>query len=324
MKKIILLLYFSVFANYTFCQNIGIGISDPHFKLTVKSLAFGIVQTDGTVDAGIYTDGATGQFGTRTNHPLHFFTNNGSPQLSLLQNGNFGVGINAPQTNLHINPNGAGSILIGSNKNSGGFTNIEMGISKQTNGYGYIQSTKTSGTSYGSLVLNPIAGNVGIGTTTPTSTLDVHGGISLPIKVVNADYTAENNDYTIVVDMQNDITKIINIYLPPRFVNNGRIIKIVPLNMESVKGYDGNYPDQSINLINIYDSSGTVLCKTIYNRYREEMVSVISQTTGGSDSFFHTRIFEVDQINSVTLQCIATTGWIVTDVDINKDGWTPL
>ena len=33
-----------------------------------------------------------GWYGTYTNHPLNFFTNNGGPQITLLQNGNVGIG----------------------------------------------------------------------------------------------------------------------------------------------------------------------------------------------------------------------------------------
>jgi hypothetical protein len=93
--------------------------------------------------------------------------------------GNVGIGSSAPQTDLHINPNGAGSLLIGTNKNAGGYTNLEMGISAQSGGYSYIQSTKASGTSQGTLQLNPsggfvtTGGFVGIGTNTPFFPLDI-------------------------------------------------------------------------------------------------------------------------------------------------------
>jgi hypothetical protein len=114
MKKNIYFIIFIFLSKNIIAQNVGINITDPHFKLTVKSLAYGIVQTDGTVDAGIYTDGSTGQFGTRTNHPLHFFTNNAQPQLTLLQNGNVGVGITAPAAKLEVagNTNLNGDIKV--------------------------------------------------------------------------------------------------------------------------------------------------------------------------------------------------------------------
>ncbi len=67
-----------------------------------------------------------------------------------------------PQANLHIDPAGAGSILIGTDKNTGGYTALEMGTSQQSGGYSYLQSTQSSGTSYGKLSLNPNGGNIGI------------------------------------------------------------------------------------------------------------------------------------------------------------------
>ena len=80
-----------------------------------------------------------------------------------------GIGANTPQTDLHVNPNGAGSILIGTNKISGGYTNLEMGITSQYDGKGYIQSTNVSGTSSGDMHLNPNGGYVGINLPTATT-----------------------------------------------------------------------------------------------------------------------------------------------------------
>jgi hypothetical protein len=105
-----------------------------------------------------------------------------------------GIKTLTPQANLHIDPAGAGSILIGSNKNTGGYTNLEMGISTQSNGFGYIQSTKASGSTWGTLQLNPsggdvtFAGNVGIGTNTPFAPLDViqPGNASQALRILSS------------------------------------------------------------------------------------------------------------------------------------------
>ena len=43
-----------------------------------------------------------GYFGTSSNHPLHFYTNSQWAQVSLLQNGNLGIGTTAPQQKLHV------------------------------------------------------------------------------------------------------------------------------------------------------------------------------------------------------------------------------
>ncbi|WP_462220402.1 tail fiber domain-containing protein [Ferruginibacter sp.] len=249
MKKLFPLVFLIIFANNIIAQNVGIGTSTPTDKFSIVNAlpGYGITHTYGPVTMGTYISNLYGQFGTKTNHPLQFFTNNGSAQITLLQNGNTGIGIatptaklhvagnvfsegsaagftfndrsdntkgyqwysiggnaylsrqaaitsdvlsilgngnigfntSAPQTDLHVNPNGAGSILVGTNRNAGGYTNLEMGISTQSGGYSYIQSTKASGSSYGTLQLNPsggfvtTGGYVGIRTNTPFFPLDI-------------------------------------------------------------------------------------------------------------------------------------------------------
>jgi hypothetical protein len=239
MKKLLFFTIATIFANNIFAQNVGIGTTTPTDKLSVVNTlpGYGITHTHGPVTMGTWISNLYGQFGTKTNHPLQFFTNNGAAQITLLQNGNTGIGVAAPtyklqvagnvfsqgnlagfkfsdqsdnaksyewystggnlylskqdaisrdvlailgngnvgfnlpnpQTNLHINPAGAGSILIGTNKNSGGYTNLEIGITSQSGGKSYIQSTNASGISYGDMHLNPNGGYLGINMPTTAS-----------------------------------------------------------------------------------------------------------------------------------------------------------
>lgn len=151
--------------------NVGIGTTNPANKLTVLSAAVGsgITNSNGTVNIGTYLNSNSGQFGTISNHRLSLFTNNGAEDVTLLQNGFLGVNTIAPQNQLHINPAGAGGILIGTNKNSGGFTNLEMGITSQSGGNSYIQTTRSSGSAYGDLYLNPSGSYVGVNLSTGTT-----------------------------------------------------------------------------------------------------------------------------------------------------------
>ena len=249
MKKIFCIILTFICANNIFAQNVGIGTTTPTEKLSVVNTlpGYGITHTFGPVTMGTYISNLYGQFGTKTNHPLQFFTNNGAAQFTLLQNGNAGINttspteklhvvgnvltegslagfrfndrsdntkgyqwysasgnaylyrahtptgnvisvlgngnigfnISAPQSDIHVNPAGAGSILIGKDRYTGGYTNLEMGISAQSGGFGYIQSTKASGSTWGTLQLNPsggdvtVTGYVGIGTNTPFYPLDI-------------------------------------------------------------------------------------------------------------------------------------------------------
>ncbi len=146
--------------------NVGIGTTTPYQKLIVQTATnnYGMVHTDGTNSIGTLVDNVAGKFGTLTNVPLQLFTWGQAPKFTLLQNGNVGIGTTTPVTDLQINPNGAGSILIGANKNTGGYTTLEMGINAQSNGNSYLQSTKASGSTWGDLMINQYGGQVGIGT----------------------------------------------------------------------------------------------------------------------------------------------------------------
>jgi hypothetical protein len=77
---------------------VGIGTTTPEEKLTVVTPANsnGITHSDGSIKLTTYLGGATNgaYFGTPTNHPLSFYTNNSSAQVTLLQSGDFLIGTN--------------------------------------------------------------------------------------------------------------------------------------------------------------------------------------------------------------------------------------
>ncbi|MES2773238.1 MAG: tail fiber domain-containing protein [Bacteroidota bacterium] len=129
-------------------------------------------------------------------------------------NVNVGIGTNIPQAKLQVATGGLpGSILLGANKYSGGYTNLEMGISAASNGYSYIQSTQASGSSWGGLALNPAGGNVGLGINTALATLHIKqrtetypvngGGLRLE-RATNA------NHWEIGTDFGNDLDLAFN------------------------------------------------------------------------------------------------------------------
>lgn len=69
--------------------NVGVGTITPASKFTVQTPAggffsnYGIEHTDGTVRLTTYIDGSAGWFGTRSNHPLNFFVNDGLSSMTL-------------------------------------------------------------------------------------------------------------------------------------------------------------------------------------------------------------------------------------------------
>ena len=91
-----------IYSNNT--GNFGINTSTPSYKLTLKSIIpeYGMVHTDGIVSMGTYLNSTNGQFGTITNHSLQFFTNNGSPQMTILPSGKVGIMTTTPSSDLTV------------------------------------------------------------------------------------------------------------------------------------------------------------------------------------------------------------------------------
>jgi len=291
-------------ASQVSAQNIGIGTSTPLMKIHVSNNDSALAIFENTqplalnVSTALYFKTGNGLYpytgaiktigenASTARLGLFTFASTSPNQLleriSINDGGKVGFGSISPQASLHINPNGAGSLLIGTNRSSGGYTNIEMGISSQNNGYGFLQATKISGTNYGVLALNANGGNVGVGTTTPASSLDVNGGISLPIKVVTTDYAAANKDYTIVADMQNNWNIDIKIYLP--VTNAGRIINVVGINLPntylSTQFGPSNRPKGKVYIVNADGSSlGYPAVLNFSNGQQQYPLSGPNQTT---------------------------------------------
>ena len=85
---------------------VGIGTSTPADRLTVQTATtnYGFTHTDGTVTVGSFVGGSTGGgwYGTKSNHPLSFFTNNGAPAMTIATNGYVGIGTTTPSARLDI------------------------------------------------------------------------------------------------------------------------------------------------------------------------------------------------------------------------------
>ncbi len=93
--------------------------------------------------------------------------------------------LTAAISNVVVDPQGPGGIVVGNrNTGSGGFTSLLIDISDASDGFGRIQAIKSSGSAWGDIALNPLGGNVGIGTTTPQEKLHVEGNIQVTGDVI--------------------------------------------------------------------------------------------------------------------------------------------
>lgn len=67
---------------------------------------YGFLQTDGAITFGSFVGGTSapigGWFGTKTNHPLHFFTNNGTARTTIANYGFVGIGTTTPTSLLDV------------------------------------------------------------------------------------------------------------------------------------------------------------------------------------------------------------------------------
>jgi hypothetical protein len=103
--------------------NVGIGTGSPADKFTVQTGTFkyGIVHTDGNVSVGTFVgaggfDPAGGWYGTKSNHPLYFFTADSFPRMTLTTGGNVGIGTTNPIVALDVV---TGTISSGPSASSG-------------------------------------------------------------------------------------------------------------------------------------------------------------------------------------------------------------
>jgi hypothetical protein len=162
---------------------VGVGTSAPNAKLdVVAGTNDGLRISDGTATGVLFPSGLLGRslaFGTQSNHPILFGTNNSFDRLTLAANGNVGIGTTSPVAKLEVN----------SATNSGmrftDGTTVGVLFPSGLNGNSFAIGTQTNhplifgtGDSWGRLTI-AANGNIGIGLLTPSQPLQAANGAYL-------------------------------------------------------------------------------------------------------------------------------------------------
>jgi len=141
----------------------------------------------------------------------------GTPEFRVTRTGN--VVVNGSTSTYQMHVVGTGSLLaLGEESFT---TGRQMLFGIDGSGNGEIQSVQ-QGTSYRNLSINPLGGNVGIATSSPTSTLHANGSVAKAITTKTATYTLTSSDHTVIFNLNGNATA----NLPDATTCTGRIYMI--------------------------------------------------------------------------------------------------
>jgi hypothetical protein len=177
-------------ALFIYSSNVGIGINSPssflHLHNSNNSGEVKILLTDASTGASatngfsIYKSGADdGYIWNYSNASMRFGTNN-AEYMTILSNGNIGIGTTNPSSLFHLyNSNASGEVkLLFTDGSTGTTATSGFSIYKATNEEGFIWNYSNAsikfGTSNTERMVIQTSGNIGIGTTNPSSLVHLH------------------------------------------------------------------------------------------------------------------------------------------------------
>ena len=151
-------------------QNVGIGTASPSQKLTVAGAGTAarleVINTSDTNRGGYLRDtGSTFELGTNSGVRPLAFAFDGSEKMRIDSSGNVGIGTSSPARRLHVKAAGVTTLA---NSNGALFTDASNAgvLLGSDNALGYVQGVTVAGTATVGLVLQPLGGDMSVGTTT--------------------------------------------------------------------------------------------------------------------------------------------------------------
>jgi hypothetical protein len=179
--------------------NVGIGTTSPSYKLDISgpTRAYGELRVNGVGDGnGLYADDGWGsiifsitrrpgneaRFQSYGYHTFYSGGNGGTERMRIAADGNVGIGTASPLSQFHLASNSDHAFKITRQSGSYGFQilrnatqgRIYFQNTDDNNNFGTRIQIEEGGTGWQNLILNPTAGNVGIGTTSPVGKLDIN------------------------------------------------------------------------------------------------------------------------------------------------------
>ena len=165
---------------FTDSGRVGIGTAAPETKLELLTgTNDGLMVKDGITQGILYTSSLLGHslaFGTQSDHPILFGTNNSFDRLTIAANGNVGVGTTAPAAKLEVKNGLNDGLRITDGTLNGilfasGYLGRSFAFGTQSN-HAFIFGTNNT---WGRLTI-AADGNIGIGTMTPGQPLEMASG----------------------------------------------------------------------------------------------------------------------------------------------------
>ncbi len=137
--------------------------------------------------------------------------------------------------------------------NPAGYYGLELGVPPTNFGEGTKRLMLS--TNYNLRITIMEDGNVGVNTTEPNSKLQVNGSFSMPIRTVVTDGNSSitDDDFTIIADMENNASKMMNLILPSASGRKGRIYNIKGINVPV------SQPGASTGIVKILSNSFNIL-----------------------------------------------------------------